>query len=120
MTNRLDQGPFGIGQDEGWYTIFTTMPFRQHIRNFGTGLVGYTWGENGRALTVPCGKETLEQVVENMAALPCVDCCSPSVMPSNLPFSMYPKQMYFIAPLLVGAPAAQPCALDRSPYRRRA
>jgi len=73
VTNRLDQGPFGIGQDEGWYTIFTTTPSRKHIRNFGTGLVGYTWEENGPPLTVQCGKETLEQAVEKMAALPYVD-----------------------------------------------
>jgi hypothetical protein len=73
VANRLDQGPFGIGQDEGWYTIFTTMPSRKHIRNFGTGLVGYTWEENGPALAVQCGKETLEQAVEKMAALPYVD-----------------------------------------------
>jgi hypothetical protein len=73
VTNRLDQGPFGIGQDEGWYTIFTTTPSRKHIRNFGTGLVGYTWEENGPPLTVQCGKETLEQAVENMAVLPYVD-----------------------------------------------
>jgi hypothetical protein len=73
VTNRLDQGPFGIGQDEGWYTIFVTDPSREHIRNFGTGLVGYTWEENGPALGVMCGRETLEQAVEKMAALPFVD-----------------------------------------------
>jgi len=73
VTNRLDQGPFGIAQDEGWYTIFATQPSRNHIRNFGTGLVGYTWEENGPALTVQCGKETLEQSVERMASLPFVD-----------------------------------------------
>jgi hypothetical protein len=73
VSNRLDQGPFGITQDEGWFTIFTTMPSRKHIRNFGTGMVGYTWEENGPALTVQCGKETLEQAVEKMAALPYVD-----------------------------------------------
>ena len=73
VTNRLDQGPFGIGQDEGWYTIFTTMPSRKHIRNFGTGLVGYTWEENGPALGVMCGRETMEQSVEKMAALSFVD-----------------------------------------------
>jgi len=55
MSNRLDQGPFGIS------------------RNFGTGLVGYTWEENGPALTVQCRKETLEQAVEKMASLPFVD-----------------------------------------------
>ena len=73
VTNRLDQGPFGIGQDEGWFTIFVTQPSREHIRNFGTGLVGYTWEENGPALTVQCGKETLEDSVEKMASLPFVD-----------------------------------------------
>jgi len=73
VTNRLDQGPFGISQDEGWFTIFATQPSRNHIRNFGTGLVGYTWEENGPALPVQCGKETLEQAVEKMAALPFVD-----------------------------------------------
>jgi len=73
MSNRLDQGPFGISQDEGWFTIFVTQPSRHHIRNFGTGLVGYTWEENGPALTVQCRKETLEQAVEKMASLPFVD-----------------------------------------------
>lgn len=73
VTNRLDQGPFGILQDDGWYTIFVTHASREHIRNFGTGLVGYTWEENGPALTVQCGKDTLEQSVEKMASLPFVD-----------------------------------------------
>jgi hypothetical protein len=73
VTNRLDQGPFGTSQDEGWFTIFVTQPSRNHVRNFGTGLVGYTWEENGPALTVQCGKQTLEQAVEKMAALPFVD-----------------------------------------------
>jgi len=73
LKNRLDQGPFGISQDEGWFTIFVTDPSREHIRNFGTGLVGYTWEENGPALGVMCGRETLEQSIEKMAALPCVD-----------------------------------------------
>ena len=73
VTNRLDQGPFGITQDEGWFTIFATQPSRNHIRNFGTGLVGYTWEENGPALTAQCGTETLEQSVEKMASLPFVD-----------------------------------------------
>jgi TAT (twin-arginine translocation) pathway signal sequence len=73
VTNRLDQGPFGITQDDGWYTIFSTLPSREHIRNFGSGLVGYTWEENGPALAVQCGKETLEQSIEKMASLPFVD-----------------------------------------------
>jgi len=73
VADRLDQGPFGIGQDEGWFTILVTDPSREHIRNFGTGLVGYTWEENGPALRVQCGRETLEQAVEKMASLPFVD-----------------------------------------------
>ncbi|MBV9625664.1 MAG: hypothetical protein JOZ14_16980 [Acidobacteria bacterium] len=73
VRNRLDQGPFGISQDEGWYTIFVTDPSPDHVRNFGTGLVGYTWEENGPALTVQCGRETLEQAIEKMASLPFVD-----------------------------------------------
>jgi hypothetical protein len=73
IANRLDQGPFGITQDEGWFTIFATQPSRDHIRNFGTGFVGYTWEENGPALTVQCGKETLEQSIEKMASLPFMD-----------------------------------------------
>jgi hypothetical protein len=32
VSNRLNQGPFGISQDEGWYTIFSTTPSRKHIR----------------------------------------------------------------------------------------
>lgn len=73
VSNRLDQGPFGIAQDDGWFTIFATQPSREHIRNFGTGLVGYAWEENGPALRVQCGKETLEQSVEKLASLPFVD-----------------------------------------------
>jgi len=73
VTNRLDQGPFGVTQDQGWFTIFSTQPSREHIRNFGTGFVGYTWEENGPALAVQCKQETLEQAVEKMASLPFTD-----------------------------------------------
>jgi hypothetical protein len=73
VTNRLDQGPFGVTQDQGWFTIFTTQPSREHIRNFGTGFVGYTWEENGPALSVQCGQEKLEDAVEKMASLPFTD-----------------------------------------------
>src|ERR1044071_9684684 len=73
VTNRLNQGPFGIEQDQGWFTIFATQPSREHIRNFGGGLVGYTWEENGPALGVQCGMQTLEQAVEKMASLPFID-----------------------------------------------
>ena len=57
VSNRLNQGPFGIEQDQGWFTIFATQPSRDHIRNFGGGLVGYTWEENGPALGVQCGSD---------------------------------------------------------------
>ena len=73
VSNRVNQGPFGIEQDQGWFTIFATQPSREHIRNFGGGLVGYTWEENGPALGVQCGRDTLEQGVEKMASLPFVD-----------------------------------------------
>jgi hypothetical protein len=71
--DRLDQGPFGIAQDEGWYTVETTTPADGFVRNFGTGLVGYTWEENGPALAVREGRATLEQAVEAIAQLPFVD-----------------------------------------------
>ncbi|HEY7304719.1 MAG TPA: hypothetical protein VH601_11420 [Bryobacteraceae bacterium] len=70
---RLDQGPFEIDQDQGWYTLMTTTPSNGHIRNYGLGLVGYTWEENGPAVPVRSGKETLEEAVERMASLPFVD-----------------------------------------------
>jgi hypothetical protein len=73
VAERLDQGPFGIAQDEGWYTIETTTASREPVRNFGLGLVGYTWEENGPALAVRNGAATLEQAVEKLAALPFVD-----------------------------------------------
>jgi len=71
--DRLDQGPFTIEQDEGWYTIEATTPAAGPVRNFGLGLVGYTWEENGPALAVRRGEATLAQAVEALAALPFVD-----------------------------------------------
>ena len=73
VAERLDQGPFGIEQDEGWYTIATTTPSDGRVTNPGLGLVGYTWEENGPALAAREGRETLEQSVEALAALPFVD-----------------------------------------------
>lgn len=73
VPNRLNQGPFGVSQDQGWFTIFATEPSTKHIRNFGTGLVGYTWEENGPALGVQCGRETIEEGVEKLASLPFMD-----------------------------------------------
>ena len=72
-TDRLDQGPFDITQDQGWRTLAVTTPSKAHIRNFGLGLVGYTWEENGPSLRVRKGLETLEQAIERMASLPFVD-----------------------------------------------
>jgi hypothetical protein len=71
--DRLDQGPFPIDQDEGWFTIETTTPSLERVPNFGMGLVGYTWEENGPALAVRSGAATLEQEIEKLAALPFVD-----------------------------------------------
>ena len=71
--DRLDQGPFSIAQDEGWYTVETTTSASGPVRNYGMGLVGYTWEENGPALDVREGRATLEQAVEAMASLPFVD-----------------------------------------------
>jgi len=71
--DRLNQGPFGIEQDEGWQTIGWTNPSLEHVKNYGLGLVGYTWEENGPSLAVRAGKETLAQHVEKLAALPFMD-----------------------------------------------
>jgi len=73
VPDRLDQGPFGIEQDEGWFTIATTTASDAHVRNFGLGLVGYAWEENGPALAARAGKEPLEEAVEKLASLPFVD-----------------------------------------------
>jgi hypothetical protein len=71
--DRLDQGPFTIDQDEGWYTIEAATPASGSVGNFGLGLVGYTWEENGPALAARRGEQTLAQTVEAIAALPFVD-----------------------------------------------
>jgi hypothetical protein len=71
--DRLDQGPFGVDQDAGWRTLVTTTPSDAHIRNYGLGLVGYTWEENGPSIAARKGLQTLEQHVESLASLPFVD-----------------------------------------------
>ncbi|HSD29442.1 MAG TPA: twin-arginine translocation signal domain-containing protein [Vicinamibacteria bacterium] len=73
VSDRLNQGPFGIDQDEGWYTVETTTASDEPVRNFGLGLVGYTWEENGPALAVREGRQSLEDAVEALARLPFVD-----------------------------------------------
>ncbi len=71
--DRLDQGPFDIDQDAGWRTLITTTPSSAHIRNYGLGLVGYTWEENGPSILARKGVQTLQQAVEDLASLPFVD-----------------------------------------------
>jgi hypothetical protein len=73
VKDRLNQGPFGIEQDEGWYTIEATTPSDAFVRNFGLGLVGYTWEEGGPALAARAGTSTLEREVEKLARLSFVD-----------------------------------------------
>ncbi len=73
IRQRLDQGPFDVGQDEGWQTILFTTPSEKPLRNPGLGLVGYTWEENGPSIAAREGRETLEEHVERLAALPFVD-----------------------------------------------
>ncbi len=70
VTNRLNQGPFSVEQDEGWFTIDSTTPSRELVRNYGLGLVGYTWEESGPSLAARAGKETLEQHVDKLSSLP--------------------------------------------------
>jgi hypothetical protein len=73
VRDRLNQGPFGIEQDEGWYTIEATTASEARVRNFGLGLVGYTWEESGPALGARSGQSPLEEEVEKLARLPFVD-----------------------------------------------
>lgn len=73
VTDRLNQGPFGVEQDEGWYTIEMTSPSDKPVKNFGLGLVGYAWEESGPSLAARKGAETLEQHVEKLSGLPFVD-----------------------------------------------
>ena len=71
--DRLNQGPFAIEQDDGWFTIAATTPSEAPIANPGLGLVGYTWEESGPSIAARKGQETLEKHVEQMARLPFVD-----------------------------------------------
>src|SRR4030095_1470229 len=71
--DRLNQGPFGIEQDEGWYTVLVTSQSDQPVMNYGLGLVGYSWEEGGPSLAARQGNETLEKHVESLSSLPFVD-----------------------------------------------
>jgi hypothetical protein len=73
VTGRLNQGPFPVEQDQGWRTLATTTQSAKPVRNFGTGLCGYTWEEGGPSLAARAGRQTLENHVEKMASLPFVD-----------------------------------------------
>jgi hypothetical protein len=73
VSDRLNQGPFGVEQDEGWYTVLVTSQSSKPVKNYGLGLVGYTWEEGGPSLAARAGKESLEQHVEKMSTLPFVD-----------------------------------------------
>src|SRR6185436_17691105 len=73
VTDRLNQGPFGIEQDAGWYTVLVTSQSTRPVKNHGLGLVGYTWEEGGPSLAARAGVETLQQHVEKLASLPFVD-----------------------------------------------
>src|ERR671926_1507369 len=55
VTERLNQGPFGIEQDQGWYTVLVTSQSSKPVRNYGLGLVGYTWEERGPSLAARKG-----------------------------------------------------------------
>src|SRR6476659_2386381 len=70
VTDRLNQGPFGIEQDEGWYTVLVTSQSSKPVKNYGLGLVGYAREEGGPSLAARAGKETLEHHVVKMASLP--------------------------------------------------
>jgi hypothetical protein len=72
-SDTLDQGPFGIEQDEGWLTALACLPTEAPVRNPGLGLVGYAWEEGGPSLAARKGGESLERHVENLASLPFVD-----------------------------------------------
>jgi hypothetical protein len=73
IADRLNQGPFTIDQDEGWRYIGYTTPSKKPVKNFGLGLVGYSWEEGGPSLAARRGEETLERHVEKLASLPFMD-----------------------------------------------
>ena len=73
VSERLNQGPFDIDQDQGWQTVLFTTASERPLRNPGLGLVGYAWEESGPSLAARAGRETLEQHVEKISSLPFVD-----------------------------------------------
>ncbi len=73
VPDRLNQGPFGNSQANGERCVAYTTFSDQKVKNYGLGLVGYTWEENGPSLAARQGKESLEQHVEKLASLPFMD-----------------------------------------------
>src|ERR1700722_16634328 len=73
VTGRLNQGPFSVEQDQGWFTLAATTASERAVPNFGLGLVGYAWEDGGASLAVRAGRESLDRHVEKMARLPFVD-----------------------------------------------
>ena len=71
--DRLNQGPFGVEQDDGWFTLGGTTASELPVPNYGLGLVGYAFEESGPSIAARQGRETLEAHVEKMASLPFVD-----------------------------------------------
>jgi len=50
VSDRLNQGPFAIEQDDGWFTVAATSASERAVPNYGLGLVGYAWEESGPSL----------------------------------------------------------------------
>ncbi len=72
----LDQGPFSIRQDRGWRATGFTTPLAGALRNYGCGLVGYAWEEDGPALAVRERRRSLPEEIERLASLEFVDLLS--------------------------------------------
>jgi hypothetical protein len=70
---RLAQGPFGISGDDGWRLAGSTCVNSQYYPNPGMGFIAYAWEESGPSLAARTGKQTLEEHVEALLALPFVD-----------------------------------------------
>jgi hypothetical protein len=56
VLDRLNQGPFGVEQDEGWYTVLVTSQSSKPVKNYGLGLVGYTLGGRRTLTRSACWK----------------------------------------------------------------
>lgn len=70
---RLQQGPFGIASDDGWWLIGSTTVNQKYYSNPGMGFIGYAWEECGASLANRRGDQTLREHVEDLLALPFVD-----------------------------------------------